>query len=169
MSKISYKKLTREHLPYRMKWLNDPEVNRFLGHQVRNGTDEEFHRKWFSDYENDDSREIFMIESDGKIIGQVGLLDINLQDKNACLYILIGEKSCWNQGLGSDAIKFILDYGFNKLGLHKIWLEVHVRNTNAIKLYKKFGFQQEGLFKDNVSYEDGYDDEIRMAKFNPKE
>lgn len=166
MLELKYTKLDRSHLPHRMKWLNDAEVNRYLGHQVRNGTDEAFHTNWFDEYEKDDSREIFLILDGDKPIGQIGLLDINLFDKNASLYILIGEKDYWHKGIGAEAMKFILNYGFEELGLHKIWLEVHAKNENAIKLYKKFGFIQEGYFKENVLYEDGYGDEIRMAKFN---
>lgn len=169
MSKISYHELTRDHLAYRMKWLNDPEVNNYLGLRVRLGTDKKFHEAWFDKYKNDETREIFMIESDGKIIGQIGLLDINLQDKNADLYILIGEKDHQGKGFGTEAVKFILSYGFDNLHMHKISLGVHSRNTIAVKLYKKFGFRQEGILKDNILYKDGYDDEIRMAKFNPKE
>jgi|GEM_PF-318773 len=169
MTNLNYQKLTREHLPHRIKWLNDAEVNRYLGHQVRNGTDEEFHNKWFDEYDKDESREIFLILDDDKAIGQIGLLDINLYDKNACLYILIGEKDYWHKGIGSEAMDFILDHGFNKLHLRKIWLEVHAKNENAIKLYEKFGFVQEGYFKDNVLYNDGFGDEIRMAKLNPNQ
>lgn len=168
MPKISYKKLTREHLPYRMKWLNDPEVNRYLGQMTRQGRDEEMHRKWLDIYEDDKTKEIFMTECNGQMIGQVGLVDIHLIDQNACLYIVIGEKDYWNKGVGSEAMEFILDYGFSKLKLHKICLDVHARNENAIKLYKKFGFEQEGVFKDQVHYADSFGDEIRMAKFNPK-
>lgn len=169
MAKVGYVELIRDHLSYREKWLNDQEVNRYLGHQVREGTDKLFHQKWFDKYEVDESRKIFLIELNGKPVGQVGLLDINPLDKNAGLYILIGEKKYWGKGIGSKAMEFILDYGFNKLNMHKIWLEVHARNKNAIKLYEKFGFVIEGVLKDNVLYEDGYDDEIRMAKLNPEE
>jgi LEA14-like dessication related protein len=78
-----FKKLTIKDLPYRMKWLNDPEINKHLGARVRTGTDEEFHKKWFENYIEDESREIFTIEVDCKPVGQVGLIDINLLDKNA--------------------------------------------------------------------------------------
>jgi len=164
MPELKYTKLDRGHLPHRMKWLNDADVNRYLGHQVRNGTDKDFHTKWFDGYENDDSREIFLILDGSKPVGQIGLLDINLYDKNASLYVLIGEKDCWHKGIGSEAMKFVLDYGFKELGLHKIWLEVHAKNENAIKLYEKFGFVQEGYYKDNVLYNGSFGDEIRMAK-----
>ena len=98
----------------------------------------------------------------------MGLLDINLLDKNACLYIVIGEKEYWRKGIGTQAIKFILDYGFNKLKLHKIWLDVHADNLPAIKLCQKFGFTEEGRFKDQIRHGSKYTDELRMAKFNPK-
>ena len=163
--KAIFRKLTVKDLPYRVKWLNDPEVNKYLGHRTRSGTDEEFHRKWFENYSSDETKEIFIIEVDGKPVGQVGLVDIHLLDKNACLYIVIGEKNYWGKGIGSAAMEYILNYGFKDLNLRKICLEVHARNTAAIRLYKKYGFEQEGLFKDNVLYDDGFDDEIRMAKF----
>jgi len=160
---ISYRKLTLDDLPYRMKWLNDPEVFRYLGHQVRMGTDLSFHKQWFDEYLKDDSREIFMILADEQPIGQVGLLDINKLDNNACLYVAIGETEYRGKGIGQRAVKYILEYGFKKLGFHKIWLDVHARNEKAISCYKKCGFVVEGIFKDQVLYEDGYDDEIRMA------
>lgn len=163
---LSYRKLVDTDLPYRMKWLNDPDVYRFLGHQVRLGTDLAFHQQWFEKYLADDSREIFMILADGKPIGQVGLLDLNKLDKNACLYVAIGDKKYRGRGIGQTAVKYIVDYGFNKYKFHKIWLEVHGKNEVAINCYKKCGFSVEGIFKDQVLYDDEFGDEIRMAIFN---
>lgn len=161
---IRFRKLAMEDLPLRMKWLNDPEVNKHLGHRVRNGMSEESHCQWFAKYFADDANELSIIEVDGKPVGQVGLNHIDHLDKHACLYLTIGEKDYWGKGVGSAAMAHILDYGFNTLGLHKIYLEVHARNKVAITLYEKFGFVKEGLFKENVLYDDGFDDEIRMAK-----
>src|SRR5680860_499627 len=97
-----YIPITREHIEYRIKWLADPEINRFLGTVVRNGLDRSFHERWFDGYEKEEAegkRKIFMIEVDGKFVGQVGLLDINKDDKNAVLYIVIGEKDYWGKGI----------------------------------------------------------------------
>lgn len=160
---ISYRKLSESDLAYRLKWLNDPEVNRYLGHRVRAGTDEAFHRQWFEKYQADDSRQIFTIEVDSQPVGQVGLLDINLEDQNASLYIIIGQKDYWGQGIGQAALEYIADWGFKTLGLHKIWLEVHALNEAAIKLYQKCGYETEGIFVDQVRYDDRFGDEIRMA------
>lgn len=163
---ITFRKLTIEDMSFRMKWLNDPEVNKYLGTRVRSGTDEEFHKKWFENYLNDETRRIFTIEVGGKPVGQVGLININILDKNASLYIMIGEKDFWSKGVGSKALEYILDHGFNQIKLHKIWLDVHENNTTAIKLYEKFGFVQEGVFKDQILCENSFEDEIRMAKLS---
>ena len=164
---VTFTKINQGDIPHRIKWLNDPEVSQYLGHRVRIGTDEKFHQEWFAKYKTDKSREIFTIKADGKKIGQVGLLDINLLDKNASLYIMIGEKDYWQKGFGTKALEFILDYGFNELKLHKIWLDVHAENLPAIKLYQKFGFTEEGRFKDQIRHGDKFTTELRLAKINP--
>lgn len=132
---INFRPLTKEDLPYRIKWLNDSEVNQFLGAVVRDGTDTEFHNKWFESYFADEragKRKIFMILDEEKPIGQVGLLDINQLDKNAELYIVIGEAEYRGKGIGKEAMKFIIDYGFSGLKLHRISLHVHAPNEPAI-------------------------------------
>jgi len=170
--KLSYRPITIEDLNLRQKWLNDPGVYRFLGFQVRQGTNLEFHQKWFKKYFEDEKsgeRKIFIVSDGEKPIGQVGLLDINKDDKNACLYIVIGEKEYRGKGLSQEILRFICNYGFNDLGLHKIYLEVHADNIAGVKAYEKFGFVEEGFFKENVFANGKYRDEIRMALINPKD
>jgi RimJ/RimL family protein N-acetyltransferase len=41
----------------------------------------------------------------------------------------------------------MLDYGFNQLGLNKIWLRVEVDNEKAIKSYKRMGYVEEGILR----------------------
>lgn len=169
-AKITFRPLGARDVSLRMKWLNDPETNKFLGTRVRQGTDIEFHKKWFKKYKSDESREIFIILASGEPIGQVGILYINHDDKNASLYIIIGEQEFRGHGYGKEAIKYILHYAFKTLKLHKVWLEVHAENTNAIKCYMACGFTEEGVLKDSVLYGEGksarYGDELRMAIFN---
>ena len=107
-----------------------------------------------------------MILSDDKPIGQVGLLDRNDGNKNAELYIVIGEANFRGKGLGKEALKFIRDYAFNDLKLHRIQCHVHADNIRAVKLYEKFGFKHEGLLKENIFHNGKYTDELVMALLN---
>ena len=38
-------------------------------------------------------------------------------------------------------MKYIIDYGFNVLGLEKLILYVYENNQKAVNLYKKFNFK----------------------------
>lgn len=163
---IRFRPIKFEDLPLRSKWLNDPETNKYLGSRTRKGTSLAFHKKWFEKYLKDKKKKIFMILCDNERIGQVGLVDINKLDKNAHLYIVIGEKNFRGKGVGREAMDFIINYGFNKLKLHKILLEVHADNIPAVKLYESSGFQQEGRLIENVFSDGKYKDEIIMSLRN---
>lgn len=166
---IQYFPIRRDHIDYRIKWLNDPEINRYLGAVVRAGTDKQFHDKWFESYEAEEKegkRKIFMIKVNGKFVGQVGLLDIDQSDKNAVLYIVIGEKKYWGKEIATEAIKYIHDFAFLNLGLHKINLFVHTANTRAVALYEKIGYKHVGVFHDNVFRDGKYEDETLMEIIN---
>jgi len=163
--KIKYIPITREHIALRVKWIADPEINKFLATFTRNDLNEKFHQTWFDKYEEKEkkgNKKIFIIEVDGVSVGQVGFSDINKDDKNAELYIVIGEKDYWGKGIGTKAIEFIHDYAFNKLRLHKINLSVHSNNSRAIALYKKIGYQVVGVYHDNIYWDGEYDDETIM-------
>ena len=60
--------------------------------------------------------------------------------KDATLGILIGETSWRGVGAGFEVISHALDFVFSQYNLKTIKLGVHPNNINAIKLYKKLGF-----------------------------
>lgn len=77
-------------------------------------------------------------------VGTCRLKQIDLINRRAELGIFIGEKSCWNMGIGTEAIRLILDFGFNIINIRNIMLEVYSFNARAIKAYEKCGFKEIG-------------------------
>lgn len=67
------------------------------------------------------------------------------------------------RGLGSLLLKATLQHA-QKFGLEKVELDVYTSNLTALALYKKFGFEQEGLIKNYRKVDDRYFDCIMMAK-----
>lgn len=169
MSKTTFRQLEEKDLPDRVRWFNNKEITQYLGPSVKDGTTLEKQTEWFEHYRQGDDRKMFVIEHDGKPVGNVGLTDISKTDLNAGIFIFVGEQGYQGKGIGQEAIKFILDLGFNDLILHKIWLYVCELNEAAIALYRKTGFEQEGRLKDMWRIDGKYYDEIVMAKFNPKD
>lgn len=58
------------------------------------------------------------------------------------------------KGYGSEAINWILDWGFLRLGLHKIEISCYEWNPRARRLYERLGFIQEGERREQL-YLDG--------------
>ena len=69
-----------------------------------------------------------------------------------------------SQGLGSKLLSAVLDHA-EKFGLEKVELNVYTSNATAIGLYKKFGFEQEGLIKKYRKLDGQHFDRLAMGKF----
>ena len=83
-----------------------------------------------------------IVESEtDKLLGNCGLLNVDHINRNAEFGIFIGEKDSRGKGIGGEATRLILDFGFNAINLNHIWLRVFTFNKSAIGLYKKIGFK----------------------------
>lgn len=144
-----------------VKWLSDPEVNKFTTRRKITLKEE---KKWIRDFPARKEDKIFAIDTkDGIHIGSIGLHHIDSRDKNARFGILIGDKKYWNQGYGRNATKVILNYAFNKLKLHRIDLGVYSYNSRAIKVYKKLGFKLEGIKREAVFHKGKFYNDLCMG------
>jgi RimJ/RimL family protein N-acetyltransferase len=80
----------------------------------------------------------FTICNDEFPIGIVGLSNINTNNKNADLFIAIGEDEYRGKGFGEKAMEWILNFAFDELKLNKVNLGVFEENEPAVNLYKKW-------------------------------
>ena len=121
---------------------------RNLTHGFRFPSNDVMEKKWFEQkiVQGPPEHAIFVIQSDiGDPVGIAQLSPISFLHRNAKLGIYIAEKNSQMKGLGSRALNELLKFGFDDLNLHKIYLEVTSTNLNAINLYTKFAFKNEGL------------------------
>ncbi len=76
------------------------------------------------------------------------------------------EKSLREQGIGTMLLRVLLDWASSHPVIEKVCLNVHGNNPRAIALYKKMGFEVEGVRKQELKYgPTEYVDSIVMAKF----
>jgi len=148
--------------PRFVRWLNNPEIHKFL--QTRRHLTLSAEKKWIKQSLKSKNRKAFSIDTkEGVHIGNVSLENVNLDHDRATFGIFIGEKKYWNQGLGSEAGRMILDYGFRKLKLHRIELGVLEYNPRAIKVYTRLGFKMEGKQREYIKFRGKYYDDYHMA------
>ena len=79
----------------------------------------------------------------GSYIGNIRL-DIEWIWGVGTISLLIGAKSYWGRGHGTEAIKLISEFGFNTLRLHKIEAGILEGNNSSLKAFQKAGFEIEG-------------------------
>lgn len=77
-------------------------------------------------------------------IGVLNIRDFTNPDGTAEFGIAIGEATDRGQGLGTEAVRLLLDYAFAVLGVHNVWLDTLAYNTAAIRAYEKAGFREIG-------------------------
>jgi len=141
-------------------WFDDPAVHRFLARRKLNIKEE---KEWIRSLPKKKNEVHFAIDTREKIhIGSVGL-HINRQDNFAVFGIMIGDKRCWSMGYGTEAMKLIVDYGFRRLKLHRIELEVYDYNIRGIKLYRRLGFKVEGEKRERVLWKGKYYNVLQMG------
>jgi len=162
---IKVRRHLSKDISHRVRWLNDPEVNRYIGDEPGTKTNLNEQKKWFIDYRRAKNKKFFTICEDTKPIGFMGLSNISKANRNADLFIAIGEDGYRGRGIGKIAMEWLIDYGFNKLNLHKINLGVIKDNKQAIILYRALGFIVEGEMKDEVFFGGRYHDFYSMALF----
>lgn len=89
----------------------------------------------------------FGIQIDDGLVGFVQLALIDREERRAAVGILIGEKQIWGRGIGSTALRLLLDYAFTVQGLERVYAEIYGFNTRSFRLMERVGFQQEGILR----------------------
>ena len=126
-----------------VEWLNDFDTTDYIGRSHLTITiDEE--KKYLEKHNNSEILFAIVTEKDDKLIGTISLHDIDHIRRIATMGIFIGDKEHRGKGYGTEAVKLILDYGFNYINLNNIKLDLKEFNERALACYKKCGFKEYG-------------------------
>lgn len=100
----------------------------------------------------------FYIVQDGNPIGYCGLDKVDLFNRNAEISCLIGTEY-QSRGYGKEAVQNLLRYGFEQLGLNRIYAEVYL-TTSRWTFWEKCGFRREALLEDRKLWQGEWFDSI---------
>ncbi len=164
--RIMLREYKKDDLPYIRKWVNDSEITKFLSNVF-------LYPHTLNDTENFLN---IMLQGNGNVkgfviankdteeyIGQIDLIKIDWVNRVGTIGIVIGNKEYLSHGYGTEAIKLLQEFAFNKLNLHKLELQVRAFNDRAISCYKKCGFKEEGRIRENFYAEGKYSDTVHMG------
>ncbi len=145
------------------EWFNDEEICAYNSHHRFPNYDENM-RDYYEPTVKSRTNLILAIcdkETD-KHIGNIALENIDTLNQCAEFAIVIGEKTMWGKGVGTEAARLILAHGFGELNLHRIYCGTQADNRGMQKLATVLGFKEEGrdreaifksgIFKDVIRY-----------------
>lgn len=130
-------------------WFNDAYFLRFYDMIPAMPMSQEKVKSVLQYYDESENRFLFAIreKETGKIIGLAGFDDVLWSNGTATVFIGIGETVHQGRGFGKEAMKLLIDFGFNELNFYRIQLNVISYNEKAIKMYEKLGFVREGAYR----------------------
>jgi [ribosomal protein S5]-alanine N-acetyltransferase len=159
MIPVSFKHCT----PTYNSWLNDDKITKYL--ETKSSTMEQLEQYIEYKMATDDLFLAIHLKSNDNHIGNIKIEALHPIHSFAEYGILMGEEKEWGKGYAYEASMAVLDFAFQQLPLRKLNLGVVAEHENAVKLYERIGFRQEGLLKKHGLYDGEYKDCLRMAIF----
>ena len=153
---VSLYAVEKEDLQQLRDWRNNSDFRKhFREYRELNLTQQE---KWFEEkVVADNTTLMFSVKrnDDRELLGCTGFVYINWVHRHADLSLYIGWQDAYidEEGYAEESCRLLLDYGFNELCLNKIWTEIYEFDEKKKALYDKFGFQQDGLLRQNYWYD----------------
>jgi RimJ/RimL family protein N-acetyltransferase len=147
-----------------VRWLNNPEVSRFLeagAFPLNRLREEDYIRNLYSD--DHGTNLALVLKQEDRHIGGIGLSSIQWPARRAVIGIVIGEQDCWGKGYGTQAMRLMLGHAFNTLNLNRVALRVFESNARARACYLKVGFQEEGRLRQDRFAGGRYEDVLLMS------
>ena len=143
---LQIKYFSKEDINARVNLINNTLINSTMFFKLPATIEET--TKWFNCKNNSERIDLTFLNSNNEIVAMGGITNINSIDKNGELYLFV-DPSFHGKGIGSKATKWIVNYGFLKLNLNKIYLVTNDDNIAAYKIYENLGFKLEGLLRNH--------------------
>lgn len=162
LTPLSLKELNGNYI----HWLNDPDVCRYNSHNGNYTLQKAI--AYINNVSKKNNIQVFAVylKENNKHIGNISLQQINTANLSAELAYLFGEKEEWGKGYATQATNMLIDYAFNTLKLHRLYLGTHQNNIAMQKVAQKCGFVQEGVQTDALYKNGKFYNTIHYALIN---
>jgi len=163
---VRLRALERDDLEALFAWWNDPDLWTLIGSRKRVSGFEELEAWFEGELQKTGPQEGRTFAIDGpkdSLIGTCWYGTYEAGDRQSTVGLYLGSPDCRGAGLGTDALRTLVTYLFDELGLHKARLYVEVDNAPAIAVYRKLGFVEEGRLREHRFYGGRFHDFLAMG------
>jgi [ribosomal protein S5]-alanine N-acetyltransferase len=98
---------------------------------------------------------VIALRGDRRMLGNVGVRVKRAGDTEGDMGCELAPRY-WNRGYATEATEAMLTFGFEHLGLHRIWASTMAPNTGARRVLEKLGMTLEGELRETTLLADGW-------------
>lgn len=143
--KVLIRPIEEEDLDTIYQWYNDQEVNFWSSGAWPLNTLQSKEQLAIKFLEvTPDTYRYALLDENELLIGTIGFQGVNVPARSVTLFIVIGNKTYWGKGYGTDALITFSRFLFTQWNFHRITLDTWEENLRAIRVYEKVGFKIEG-------------------------
>lgn len=132
-------------------WAADDEVTKYLTWPSHSSVDvtKMVLADWIEAYKNDDSYQwAIVLKEINEPIGSIAVVDKNDETEMVHIGYCISRKY-WHKGITSEALKALIDFFFNEVGVKRVESRHDPRNPHSGGVMKKCGMIYEGTRKNS--------------------
>ena len=100
------------------------------------------------------------------MIGICGLTYIDWKNRHAEISNILSMVNWQRTKEAKNTLELLIDYGFNELNLHRLWVEIFDTIPENIKLFERMKFVKEGTLKEKLWRNSQWHDSFIYSKVN---
>lgn len=129
------------------KMLQDADVMYAWEHAFTDDEVQSWLDRRISSYQNGRYDYLLAVQkTTGDVIGQIGLLDEEIEGEHYAGLGYILKKEYWHQGYATEGAEAMLEYAFSKLGMREVIATIRPENYPSRKVAERIGMKEEGIF-----------------------
>ena len=148
------------------KYASDPQVVRFMswGPNTKEETSKFIQRS--ISHQKEKPRVNYslaiVLRDKNELIGACGIYESNVENLEGWIGYCLN-RQFWGQGYATETAQALLDFGFAKLKLHRIFATCDPANTASAHVMQKIGMQYEGHLRENLNWKGSWRDSLLYA------
>lgn len=121
-------------------------------------------KEWINYFLTNENSLLLIAEFDNEIIGNIDLTGNRRKIMEHTAVIGMGMLEEWrNSGLGTALLKLAIEWAKENPILELLWLQVYTDNESGLGLYRKMGFEENGIMKNFFKQNEKYFDNLTMT------
>ena len=149
-----------------LEYQSDPLYLRYNGWIERTPEAVQEFVGWFLDHQEQKPRIKYqlavVLKSTHQLIGNCGIRMDEADAIEADTGYELDSKH-WNHGYATEAAHVIVDFGFRRFGVHRIWAACIAENSGSAHVMEKLGMKLEGKFRENKYFKNRWWDSLYYA------